>query len=90
MITTEDGIVAGLKPPIPFVKNSFTGEAAGQYHNLGVVAGNPGAWTLGAPGMAGATVSANALGGALRFDNPSAGFAYLAMAAATLGRTSPP
>lgn len=85
MITTEDGIVAGLKPPIPFVKNSFTGEAAGQYHNLGVVAGNPGAWTLGAPGMAGVAVSANALGGALRFDNPSAGFAYLAMAAATLG-----
>lgn len=85
MITNEDGIVAGLKPPVAFVKNAFTGEAAGQWHNLGVVAGNPGAWTLGAPGMAGAAVVANALGGALRFDNPSSGAAYLAKLAATLG-----
>src|SRR5574341_374229 len=85
MIVSEDAIVAGLKPPVPFVKNAFTGEAAGQWHNLGVVAGNPGAWTLGAPGMAGAAVIANALGGALRFDNPSSGFAYLAQAAAELG-----
>lgn len=78
MITTEDGIVAGLKPPVGFSKNAFTGEAAGQWHNLGVVAGNPGAWTLGSPGMAGATVAANALGGALRFDNPTSGEARLA------------
>lgn len=85
MIVTEDGIVAGLKPMVPFVKNAFTGEAAGQMHNLGVVAGNPGAWALGTPGMAGVAVSGNALGGALRFDNPTVGFAYLAMLAASLG-----
>jgi hypothetical protein len=86
MITSEDGIVAGLKPPVAFVKNAFTGEAAGHFHNLGVVAGNPGVWTLGAPGMAGATVSGNALGGALRFDNPDAGvLAYLAKLTAAVG-----
>lgn len=78
MITTEDGIVAGLKPAVGFVKNAFTGEASGQWHNLGVVAGNPDVWTLGAPGMAGAAVVADALGGALRFDNPTSGEARLA------------
>ena len=85
LITTTSGIAAGLKPPVPFVKNAFTGEASGQIHNLGVVAGNPGAWTLAAPGMAGVAVTANALGGALRFDNPTSGFAYLAQLAASLG-----
>lgn len=85
MIVSEDGIVAGLKPAAAFVKNAFTGEAAGHWHNLGVVAGNPGVWTLGAPGMAGVAVVANALGGALRFDNPTSGAAYLAKLVAALG-----
>lgn len=84
-ITTEDGIVAGLKPPAVLMKNAFTGEAAGFWHDLGLVAGNPGVRTLGAPGMAGATVSANALGGALPFDNPASGNAYLARLAAAVG-----
>lgn len=85
MIATVNGIVAGLKPAIPFTKSAFTGEAAGQWHNLGVVAGNPGVWTLGSPGMAGAAVVANALGGALRFDNPTSGAAYVARLAHLLG-----
>lgn len=85
MITSQDGIVAGLKPAVAFVKNAFTGEAAGQWHNLGVVAGNPGAWTLGAPGINGVAVSANSIGGGLRFDNPSSGAAYLAQLSARLG-----
>lgn len=80
MITNTSGIVAGLKPSVPIVKAAFTGEAAGQFANLGLLTGNPGAWTLGAPGMAGAAVVANALGGALRFDNPTSGAAYLAKA----------
>lgn len=78
MHTSVNSIVAGLKPPVRFQKNAFTGEAAGQWHNLGIVPGNPGVWTLGAPGMAGASVVANALGGALRFDNPTTGEAKLA------------
>lgn len=85
MITTTSGIVAGLKPAVGAVKNAFTGEASGQWHNLGVVAGNPGVWTLGSPGMAGAAVVANALGGALRFDNPASGEARLAKLQAALG-----
>lgn len=84
-ISTEDGIVAGLQAPAVFVKNAFTGEAAGQIHNLGVVAGNPGAWVLGAPGMGGATVTTATLGGALRWANPSTGNAYLAKLAVSMG-----
>lgn len=85
MITTVSGIVAGLKPPAGFSKAAFTGEAAGQWHNLGTVGGNPGAWALGAPGMAGASVIANALGGAIPFDNPTSGEARLARLLHSLG-----
>jgi hypothetical protein len=85
LITTTSGIVAGLKPSVPLIKSAFTGEAAGQWHNLGVVSGNPGPWTLGSPGMAGVAVVANALGGALRFDNPVTGEARLAKLMAALG-----
>lgn len=85
-ITTEDGIVAGLKPPASFTKNAFTGEAAGQWHDLGVVAGNPGVRTLDAPGMGGAAVSyGGGLGGELPWANPSSGNAYLAKLSASLG-----
>lgn len=85
MITTQDGIIAGLKPIVGFTKAAFTGEAAGQWHNLGVVGGNPGAWTLATPGIAGVAVSANSIGGGLRFDNPSSGAAYLAQWSQKLG-----
>lgn len=84
-ITTEDGIVAGLKPSVTLQKNSFTGEAAGHWHCLGLVAGNPGVWAFGAPGMAGATVSYNTIGGALNWSNPASGNAYLARLAAAVG-----
>lgn len=84
-ITTEDGIVTGLIPPASFYKGSFTGEAAGYWHNLGVVAGMPGAWTLGTPGMAGATVTTSTIGGALNWSNPGAGNAYLAKLAHSHG-----
>lgn len=84
-IITEDGIVAGMKPPVVLQKNAFTGEAAGYFHNLGLVAGIPGVLTFGAPGMAGAAVIGNALGGALNFSNPAGGNAYLARLAAAVG-----
>lgn len=84
-ITTEDGIVAGMTRPVSFQKNAFTGEAAGQWHDLGVVAGNPGTRTLGTPGMAGETVTTTALGGALPWANPSSGNAYLAKVSAAVG-----
>lgn len=82
-ITTEDGIVAGLLRPLSFVKGSFTGEAAGYWHNLFAVAGIPAAGALATPGLNGATVDdASAIGGMFRFDNPSSGNAYLARMAA--------
>lgn len=85
-ITTEDGIVAGLLPPNSFVKGSFTGEAAGYWHNLFAVAGNPAAGALSTPGVNGATVDdSSGIGGMFRFDNPASGNAYLARAAAALG-----
>lgn len=84
-ITTEDGIVAGMKPPVTMQKASFTGEAAGYWHCLGRVGGIPAAWTFGTPGMAGATVSYNSIGGALNWANPSSGNAYLARLAVALG-----
>lgn len=85
-ITTEDGVVLGLKPTVNYFKNAFTGEAAAQWHNLGLVTGLPGVLTFGTPGLGGAAVSANALGGALRFDNPTTGLsAYLARLQAVMG-----
>lgn len=85
-ITTEDGIVAGLKPPLRFYKAAFTGEAAGQMHNLFALAGRPGAGAFSTPGMAGATVTdASAIGGMLLFDNPASGNAYLARLAVSVG-----
>lgn len=84
-ITTVDGIVAGMVPGFPFQKNAFTGEAAGQIANLGVVAGNPGAWTLSAPGLAGAVVTTGTIGGAFPFANPATGNTYLAKLALAVG-----
>ena len=83
-ITTEDGIVAGLKRPVVFQKATFTGEAAGQYRNLGTLAGIPGAWALVTPGMAGATVSFNTIGGALDWADPAVN-AYLANLVVSVG-----
>lgn len=85
-ITTEDGIVAGMLPPLSYTKASFTGEAAGYYHNLFAVAGNPAAGALAAPGLNGATVDdSSAIGGMFRFDNPSSGNAYLSKLSVSVG-----
>jgi hypothetical protein len=85
-ITTEDGIVAGLLPELGFQKATFTGEAAGQWHNLFALAGRPGAGAFASPGLAGATVDdASAIGGMFRFDNPSSGNAYLAKLGVSVG-----
>lgn len=72
MPLTHDKIVGGYRSPQQIYKNSFTGEAAGLYHFLGAVAGSPGAWALGAPGLNGASIVGNALGGAISFTNPTA------------------
>lgn len=85
-ITTEDGIVAGMRQPVAFMKATFTGEAAGQIADLGGLAGIPSARVLAAPGMAGATVTnASAIGGMIPWTDPSSGNAYLAKLAASVG-----
>jgi len=86
MIGTEDAIIAGLKAPLRFQKATFTGEAAGQMHNLFAVAGRPGAGALATPGLNGATVtSASTIGGMIPFTNPTIGQAYLAKLAVSAG-----
>lgn len=79
-INSPDTLAAGFQPPRTLRKGAFTGEAAGQTHNLSVLAGIPGAWVLGTPGMAGVAVdNAWGLGGIFPFTNPTAGLnAYLA------------
>lgn len=85
-ITTEDGVVAGMQPPLQLMKATFTGEAAGYWHNLFALAGIPAAGALASPGLAGATVDdASAIGGMFRFENPSSGNAYLARLAVSVG-----
>ena len=56
-ITTMDGITAGFRPPEPFLKASFTGEAVGGFHSTAYLAGRPGAMTAPTPGLAGAALT---------------------------------
>ena len=84
-ITTVDGLLAGLKPGQAFQKATFTGEAAGQWHNLMAIAGNPGAVALGTPGLNGAVVTTTTLGGAWPYANPASGNGYLARLAVSVG-----
>jgi len=85
-ISTLDGLIAGMKPPHHFTKAAFTGEAAGQNHNLAALIGQPAAQALGTPGLAGATVSAgDAIGGMFPWADPSSGNAYLAQFVASVG-----
>jgi len=78
-ITTLDGLLAGLRPPISYFKSTFTGEAIGRLHNLFAIAGIPAAGVLAVVGLAGVTVSAGStIGGHLDWTNPAVGNAYLA------------
>jgi hypothetical protein len=75
-ITTLDGIIAGMKAPVPLLKNGVTMEGIGQLHSLWYTAGNPGAATASAPGLAGAAMTSVA--GQIPFTNPVSGNSYLA------------
>lgn len=56
-ISTMDLLIAGLQPPQPIVKASFTGQAAGNLHSSFYLAGLPGAATAPSPGLAGAALT---------------------------------
>lgn len=78
-ITTLDGVIAGMKPPVPLIKVGVTMAAVGALRGYTpwYAAGNPGAATANAAGVNGAAVSATVAGQIPR-TNPGAGNAHLA------------
>lgn len=80
-ITTLDGVLAGMTAPRPILKNGATMEGVGQMYSLWYTAGNPGAATASAPGLAGAAMTSVA--GQIPFTNPASGNSYLARFAAS-------
>lgn len=89
-IATQDGLIAGMLPPIPFQKNNVISVALGTISAIGFMGiGYPDAFTAGAPGLAGATIdgTTNTLGGTFPFTNPSAGNStYLAKVGVSAGK----
>lgn len=81
-ITTQDGVIAGMQAPVPFIKAGITTAAVGALRGYTpwYVAGNPGASTATAVGINGeaATPALGSTGGRLPRTNPGAGNAYLA------------
>lgn len=75
-ITTLDGALAGMQPPVEFAKNLTGTMVAGRAHSLFYLAGYPGAAAAPAPGIGGAALTTYA--GQLPFNNPGAGNSYLA------------
>ena len=88
-ITTEDGILNGFMPAVPFFKAISANRAVGYPHVLGFVSpGFPDVFTPATPGLSGATVdgTTSTLGGTLYFANPPAGQStYLAKIAVSFG-----
>lgn len=74
-ITTLDGIIAGAKPPEPFIKVGSTMEAAGVMCSKLYDAGRPGASSAPSPGLGGAALTSYS--GQIPFTNPSSGNTYL-------------
>ena len=75
-ITTLDGVLAGMLPPVTFVKAGTVGFLAGRPHSLFYFAGMPGAAVAPTPGLSGAALTSYA--GQLPFSNPPSGNSYLA------------
>lgn len=86
-ITTLDGVLAGMKPPVSFAKAATPTLVAGRPHSLFYLAGMPGAAVAPTPGLAGAALTSYA--GQLPFSNPPSGNSYLArlQAQATIAGT---
>lgn len=86
-ITTLDGVLAGMRPPVTFTKAATPTLVAGRPHSLFYLAGMPGAAVAPTPGLAGAALTSYA--GQLPFSNPPSGNSYLArlQAQATIAGT---
>lgn len=75
-ITTLDGAVAGMRPPVELVKAATPTLVAGRPHSLFYLAGVPGAAEAPSPGIGGAPVTSYT--GQLPFSDPVSGNTYLA------------
>lgn len=53
-ITTLNGVLAGSRPPVPFIKAAFTATGAGHLHSSLYLAGSPGAAAAPSEGINGA------------------------------------
>lgn len=78
-ITTLDGVLAGMQPPVAFAKAVTGTMVAGRPWSTWALAGNPGAGSFDTT-LAGVALSQTsaAVAGALRFVNPVSGNSYLA------------
>jgi hypothetical protein len=74
-ITTLDGALAGMQPPVTFTKAATPTLVAGRPHSLFYLAGAPGAATASSSGLAGAALTTRA--GQLAFTNPVSGNSYI-------------
>lgn len=61
-ITTLDGLIAGLLPPVQFIKTTGTMKIAGIMHSLWYAVGNPGAGVVSTAGLAGESLTAATAG----------------------------
>jgi hypothetical protein len=88
-ITTIDGALAGMRPPLDFVKSATPTLVAGRPHSLWYLTGVPGAASAPATGVSG-TYLVSPITGQIPYTNPVTGsFSYMArlQAMATIGGT---
>ncbi len=75
-ITTVDGVLAGMQPPVALLKTGVAMKAIGLAHSHFYSVGAPGAAVAPSPGVNGAALTTYA--GQIPFTNPGAGNSYLA------------
>lgn len=75
-ITTLDGVIAGLIPPVNFLKVGTAPEVAGVYQSHFYAGGLPGAAAAPSPGINGAALTSYA--GQIPFTNPVSGNTHIA------------
>lgn len=87
-ITTLDGAIAGMQPPVPIVKNGIIPAGVNTFrgYTLWYATGNPGAATANTAGIDGAAVSGSVAGMLPRTD-PISGNSHLARFGITASQT---
>ena len=75
-IITQDGALAGMRPPETILKVGTAPEVAGVYHSHFYATGRPGAATAPSPGLSGTALTSYA--GQIPWVNPASGNSYLA------------